>query len=140
MFFPVFLSPPQRYFKPPRTFKFEIYRMSLDIITTCSPVEALQLLIFEHYLLSCILSILFENNISEVGLSFRPQVGPSFFFFLVSLGGVRLSPFGTSAVNCLILPAPDDEECGAVDGIRIGKGNRSTRRKPVLAHHTFYIM
>jgi hypothetical protein len=24
----------------------------------------------------------------------------------------------------------DDDECGAVGGIRIGRGNRSTRRKP----------
>jgi hypothetical protein len=24
----------------------------------------------------------------------------------------------------------DDDECGAVSGMRIGKGNRSTRRKP----------
>jgi hypothetical protein len=26
----------------------------------------------------------------------------------------------------------DDDECGAVGGMRIGKGNRSTRRKPAL--------
>jgi hypothetical protein len=26
-----------------------------------------------------------------------------------------------------------DDECGAVDGMRIGKGNRSTRRKPAPA-------
>jgi hypothetical protein len=29
-------------------------------------------------------------------------------FFLVSWGGVRLSPLGTSAINWLIVPAPDD--------------------------------
>jgi hypothetical protein len=29
-------------------------------------------------------------------------------FFLVSWGGVRLSPLGTSATNWPILPAPDD--------------------------------
>jgi hypothetical protein len=28
-------------------------------------------------------------------------------FFLVSLGGVRLSPLGTSATNWPIVPAPD---------------------------------
>jgi hypothetical protein len=27
----------------------------------------------------------------------------------------------------------DDEECGAVDGMRISKGNRSIRRKPTPA-------
>jgi hypothetical protein len=25
----------------------------------------------------------------------------------------------------------DDDECGTVGGMKIGKGNRSTRRKPV---------
>jgi hypothetical protein len=29
-------------------------------------------------------------------------------FFLVSWGGVRMSPFGTSATNWPIVPAPDD--------------------------------
>jgi hypothetical protein len=41
---------------------------------------------------------------------------------------VRLSPLGTSAT---ISPIVDDgDECGAVGGMRIGKENRSTRRKP----------
>jgi hypothetical protein len=52
-------------------------------------------------------------------------------FFLFLGGGVRLSPFGTLATNWPIVPSPDDDdECGAVGGIRIGRGNRSTRRKP----------
>jgi hypothetical protein len=52
-------------------------------------------------------------------------------FFLVSWGGVRLSPLGTSATNWPIVPAPMmDDECGAVGGMRIGRGNRSTQRKP----------
>jgi hypothetical protein len=52
-------------------------------------------------------------------------------FCLVSWGGVRLSPLGTSVTNWPIVPAPDDDdECGAVGGMRIGRGNRSTRRKP----------
>jgi hypothetical protein len=29
-----------------------------------------------------------------------------------------------------IVPAPDDSDCGATDGMKIGRGNRSTRRKP----------
>jgi hypothetical protein len=53
----------------------------------------------------------------------------SSFFFLVSWGGVRLSPLCTSANIWPIVPAPD-EECGIVGGMRIGRGNRSTRRKP----------
>jgi hypothetical protein len=34
--------------------------------------------------------------------------------YLISSGGVRLSPLGTSATNC-----------GAVGGMRIGRGNRN---------------
>jgi hypothetical protein len=40
-------------------------------------------------------------------------------------GGVRLSPLGTWP----IIQAPDCE-CGVVGGIRIVRGNRSSRRKP----------
>jgi hypothetical protein len=42
---------------------------------------------------------------------------------------VRLNPLGTSATIGPIVPAPDDER-GAVGRIRIGRGNRSSRRKP----------
>jgi hypothetical protein len=54
-------------------------------------------------------------------------------FFLASWGGVRLSPLGRSATNWPIVPVPDDiggDECGSVCGIRIGRGKRSTQRKP----------
>jgi hypothetical protein len=54
------------------------------------------------------------------------------FFFLSFLGGLTLSPLGTSATNRPTVPAPgdDDDDCGAVGGMRIGRGNRSTQRKP----------
>jgi hypothetical protein len=55
--------------------------------------------------------------------------------FLVSWGGLRLSPLDTSATNWPMVPAPDgddDDECGAIGGIRIGRGTQSTRRKPAL--------
>jgi hypothetical protein len=54
------------------------------------------------------------------------------FFFLVSWGGVRPSALGTSITNYSIIPAPDDgdDECRAVGEMRIGRGNRSTLRKP----------
>jgi hypothetical protein len=52
-------------------------------------------------------------------------------FFLVSLGGVRLSPLGTSAtVGLLYQHRMIDDDYGAVGGMRIGSGNRSTWRKP----------
>jgi hypothetical protein len=65
---------------------------------------------------------LFNNTISTAEL---------FFFFLVSLVGVRLSPLGTSATVWLLYqPRMIDNDYGAVGGMRIGRGNGSTRRKP----------
>jgi hypothetical protein len=52
------------------------------------------------------------------------------FFYFVSLGGVRLSPFGTSATVGLLYQPQMIDDYGAVGGMRIGRGNRSTRRKP----------
>jgi hypothetical protein len=43
--------------------------------------------------------------------------------------GVQLGPLGTAATNRPILPAPGDYDDGEIGGM-IGKGNRSTRRKP----------
>jgi hypothetical protein len=50
----------------------------------------------------------------------------------VSWGGVRLSPLGTpTTIGLLYQPRMiDDDEYGAVGGMRIGRGNRSPRRKP----------
>jgi hypothetical protein len=45
--------------------------------------------------------------------------------------GVRLSPLGTAATIGLFdhPQLVDDDDCGAIGGMRIGRGNRSTRRK-----------
>jgi hypothetical protein len=53
------------------------------------------------------------------------------FFFLISSGGVRLSPPGTSATIWPNVPTPGDthDECGAIGGIKIRRGNQNTRRK-----------
>jgi hypothetical protein len=40
-----------------------------------------------------------------------------------------MGPLGTTATNRPIAPAPGDYDAGEIGGI-IGKGNRSTRRKP----------
>jgi hypothetical protein len=55
----------------------------------------------------------------------------SVYFLFFHGFGVRPGPLGTSATVWPIVPAPDDDddECGAVGGMRIGRGNRSTRRK-----------
>jgi hypothetical protein len=44
-------------------------------------------------------------------------------------GGVQLGPLGTAATNRPIVPAPGDYDVGETGGM-IGRGNRSTRRKP----------
>jgi hypothetical protein len=48
-------------------------------------------------------------------------------------GGVQLGPLGTAATDWPIVPAPGDYDDGAIGGMKIGKGNRSTRRKPAPA-------
>jgi hypothetical protein len=41
-----------------------------------------------------------------------------------------LGPLGTAATNRHIVPTPGDYDEGEIGGMMIGKGNRSTRRKP----------
>jgi hypothetical protein len=48
-------------------------------------------------------------------------------------GGVQLGPLGTAATNRPIVPAADDYDDGEIGGM-IGRGNRSTRRKPQTPH------
>jgi hypothetical protein len=57
---------------------------------------------------------------------------PSWELFFIILSGVRLSPLGTAATTGLLYQPQmiDDGDCGAVGGMKIGRGNRSTRRKP----------
>jgi hypothetical protein len=52
-------------------------------------------------------------------------------FFLIGIvgGGVQLGPLGTAATHRPIVPAPGDYDNGEIGGM-IGRGNRSTRRKP----------
>jgi hypothetical protein len=42
---------------------------------------------------------------------------------------VQLGPLGIAATNRSIVPAPCDYDDGEIDGM-IGRGNRSTRKKP----------
>jgi hypothetical protein len=53
----------------------------------------------------------------------------------IILSGVRLSPLGTAAKTGLLYQPQmiDDGDCGTIDGIKIGRGNRSTPRKPTPA-------
>jgi hypothetical protein len=51
--------------------------------------------------------------------------------FLIGIvgGGVQLGPLGTAATNRPIVPAPGVYD-GEIGAMMIGRGNRSTRRKP----------
>jgi hypothetical protein len=46
------------------------------------------------------------------------------------------SPLGTAATTGLLYQPQmiDEGDCGAICGMKIGRGNRSTRRKPTPAH------
>jgi hypothetical protein len=44
-------------------------------------------------------------------------------------GGVQLGPLGTAAISRPIVPVPGNYDDGEIGGM-IGRGNRSTRRKP----------
>jgi hypothetical protein len=55
--------------------------------------------------------------------------------FVVFLVGVGLSPLGTAATSGLLYKSQmiDEGDCGAIGGMKIGRGNQSTRRKPAPA-------
>jgi hypothetical protein len=42
----------------------------------------------------------------------------------------KLNPLGTSATAWSTVPPPGDYDDGEFGGMKIGRGNRSTRRKP----------
>jgi hypothetical protein len=45
-------------------------------------------------------------------------------------GGVQLGPLGAAATNRPIVAAPGDYDDVEIGGMMIGRGNRSTQRKP----------
>jgi hypothetical protein len=58
---------------------------------------------------------------------------PNFFLIYIVGGESKLGPLGTSATEWPIVPAPGDYDDGEIGRMKIGKGNRSTRRKPAPA-------
>jgi hypothetical protein len=56
--------------------------------------------------------------------------GGFILLFFIVLSGVRLSPLGTAATTGLLYQPPmiDDGDCGAIGGMKIFRGNRSTRK------------
>jgi hypothetical protein len=61
------------------------------------------------------------------------------FFIIIILSGMRLSPLGTLTTTGLLyqLQMIDDADCGAIGGIKFGRGGRSNRKKPEghFVHH-----
>jgi hypothetical protein len=62
-----------------------------------------------------------------------PQAGQAIIYFIIIiLSGVRQSTWYCGHYGLLYQPQMiDDGACGAIGRIKIGRGNRSTRRKPV---------
>jgi hypothetical protein len=54
---------------------------------------------------------------------------------IIIIGGMGLSPLGTAATSGLLYKPQmiDEDDCGAIGGMKIGRENRSTRRKPAPA-------
>jgi hypothetical protein len=57
------------------------------------------------------------------------------FLLLFIISGVGLSPLGTAATSGLLYEPKmiDEGNCRAIGGMKIGRGNRSTLRKPAPA-------
>jgi hypothetical protein len=60
-----------------------------------------------------------------------------FVLFFIILSGVRLSPLGTSATTGILYQPQmiDDGDCGAIGGMKIGRGNRNIRKKNLPQRH-----
>jgi hypothetical protein len=54
---------------------------------------------------------------------------------IIIVSGVGLSPLGTAATSGLLYQPQmiDDGDCGAIGGMKIGRGNRNARRRPSSA-------
>jgi hypothetical protein len=71
----------------------------------------------------------------KLGLSLvqEEQIFEGFFICIVGGWGVELGPLGTSTTEWPIVPAQGECDDGEFGGMKIGRGNRSTRRKPAPA-------
>jgi hypothetical protein len=58
-----------------------------------------------------------------------------FIIIIIIISGVGVSPLGTAATTGLLYKPHmiDEGDCGAIGGMKIDRGNRSTRRKPAPA-------
>jgi hypothetical protein len=77
-----------------------------------------------------LLDYLFELSLKLLTCKHSP--GSRGFLIRTVGGGVQLGPLGTTATNWRIMSAPGDYDDGEIGGMMTDRGNRSTRRKPVL--------
>jgi hypothetical protein len=83
-----------------------------------------------HWSLSWARSIQFISLRSILILLSYQCLGLSFYFFYYWWGGTK--SLGTVATSDLLYKPQmiDEDDCGAIGGIKIGRGKQSTRRKP----------
>jgi hypothetical protein len=72
----------------------------------------------------------YAEELLRLVLSLIKCILHKFFLIVIVGGGVQLGPLGTAATNRPIVPTPGDYDDGEIGGVMIGRGNRSTRRKP----------
>jgi hypothetical protein len=80
--------------------------------------------------------VMFHYNVIVSGLLYYKSLlweHEEIIFFIIIPSGVRLSPLGAAATTGLLYQPQMlyDGDCGAIGVMTIGRGNRSTRRKPV---------
>jgi hypothetical protein len=112
-----------------------MHRKTHPCVTWCVPTLRVLLVLFAFPTEICFGC--FRNRWWDIVNLWRRWLSRHYniYIFLVSWGGVRLESLGTSATNWpmyqpWMIDDDDDDECGAVRGMRIGRGNRSTRKKP----------
>jgi hypothetical protein len=73
-----------------------------------------------------------QTYLAKIALAWTNGTQYAFRLIIIILSRVRLNPFGTAATTGLLYQPwiLDDCDCVAIDGMKIGRGNPSTRRKP----------
>jgi hypothetical protein len=72
------------------------------------------------------MGILLSSGTIQFSLSFSVRL----IFLIGIVGGWNEGPLDTAATSWPIVPAPGDYDDEEIGGMMIGRGNRSTRRKP----------
>jgi hypothetical protein len=71
----------------------------------------------------------------ELKMLYQPSNIIKIFLIGMVRGGVHLGPLGTAATDRPIMPTLGDYDDGEIGEMMIGRGNRSTRRKPAPVPH-----